>query len=29
MYKYEYEKIKCNIKGFGGLNGVIYTTEDF
>lgn len=29
MYKYEYERIKCNIKGFGGLNGVIYTTEDF
>lgn len=29
MYKYEYEKIKSGLKGFGALYGNIYTTNNY
>lgn len=29
MYKYSYEKIKCDISGWGPLNGSIFGTENY
>ena len=29
MYKYEYEKVSCNLSGFGLLNGNVYAISDY
>ena len=29
MYEYSYEKVSCDISGFGLLNGTIYVIEDY
>lgn len=29
MYKYEYEKVRCDMSGWGAFNGNVYETGDF
>lgn len=29
MYKYEYEKVSCNLSGYGLFNGNVYGIEDY
>lgn len=29
MYKYEYEKIRCDMSGWGAFNGNVYEIGDF
>ena len=29
MYKYKYEKVSCNLSGFGLLNGNVYGISDY
>lgn len=29
MYKYEYEKVRCDLSGYGLLAGNIYETDDY
>lgn len=29
MYKYEYEKIKCEFSGWGGFSGNVYSIENY
>ncbi len=29
MYKYEYEKVRCDMSGWGAFNGNVYEIGDF
>ena len=29
MYKYEYEKVKCELGGYGVLGGNVYSIDDY
>lgn len=29
MYKYEYEKVRCDLNGLGLLNGTVYNIDDY